>query len=359
MTKKWDLVVVGAGIVGITIAWMAKKFYNKNVLLVEQALANRGATAYALALRTPYYETIEMQRLTSKSKRLYESYIDVLNTGCSMDVPSFWIVPESEAEGLQSKLDSNSLKLASSSKINELSKFVPNLTIRKDEVLMYDPKDKIGSPTLTSELLLREFISLGGKFVEGVQYMGSFASMLGVNVRFFDGSETLTKHAVLATGPWMSSNFSRHPSRLVRTKKIVAFHIELTVGMGAPIVQWSEIDAFFAPDHSRNRYLISVCSDDWDVLPSGEGLSITEADRTKVTELLSEYIPCLIEKVEGGRVFCDGYASSGEPYIASDPNTSGLYYAGACGGAGYRLAPAIADEVMIMLEDGSLLKDDQ
>ena len=355
MTKSWDLIVVGAGIIGVTVAWMAQKFHRKNVLLIEQKLANRGATAYSLALRTPYFESATMQALVLKSKRLYEDNIDVLPECAPTRIPSFWIVQEADQDTLRSRLASDQLQVAWSAKQAELLKYLPGLHIRVNERLMYDPDDIVGSPIKTSEILLREYLHHGGTISVGVRYTSCLESSWGVNVLLSDGICLSGTHVVVATGPWMAREFSSYLLPPVRSKKIVAFHIHEVPLPGCPIVQWMDEDIFLAPEYARNRYLLSVCSEEWDVVPDDSSVSIRDADVAFARFFLSEHFPRFVSAVSGGRVFCDGYSRTSAPYVSRDPFTKGVFYAGGAGGAGFRLAPAIADDVLVLMGARSLM----
>ncbi|MCP3751804.1 FAD-binding oxidoreductase [Pseudomonas sp. SBB6] len=355
MTKKWDLIVVGAGIIGVTIAWMARKFHHKNVLLIEQKLASQGATAYALALRTPYFESATMQALVAKSKKIYEENIDVLPDSAPARVPSFWVIQEAAQDTLTRRLASDRLQVASRARQEELLRYLPGLQVGRDERLMYDPEDTVGSPIKTSDILIRDFLHEGGVIIEGVRYTSCLERSWGVNVVLSDGTCLSATHVVVATGPWMASEFASYTFPPVRSKKIVAFHIDEAPQQGSPMVQWLEDDVFLAPDYARNRYLLSICSQEWNVIPDDSRLSISETEAAYARRFLSQYFPRLMNTISGGRVFCDGYSRSSAPYVSRDPFTKGVYYAGAAGGAGYRLAPAIADDVLTLLGTGSLV----
>ncbi|WLI07437.1 FAD-dependent oxidoreductase [Pseudomonas sp. FP597] len=355
MSKKWDLIVIGAGIIGVTTAWMARKFHHKNVLLIEQKFASRGATAYALALRTPYFESANMQALVAKSKKIYEERIDVLPESASARIPSFWVIPEAAQDTLRRRLASDQLQVASRATQKELLRYLPGLQVSKDERLMYDPDDRVGSPIKTSEALLRDFLHDGGTIIEGVRYASCLEDSRGVNVVLSDGTCLSGTNVVVATGPWMAREFSSYLLPPVRSKKIIAFHIDEALRQGSPIVQWLEDDVFLAPDYARNRYLLSIRSNEWDVVPDDSRLSISETETAYARCFLSQHFPRFLNAIRGGRVFCDGYSRTSVPYVSRDPFTKGVYYAGAAGGAGYRLAPAIADNVLMLLGTGSLI----
>lgn len=355
MTKHWDLIVIGAGIIGVTTAWMAQNKFYKKVLIIEKKIANQGATSYALALRTPYYESAAMQALVVKSNKIYAEEIDILDECAPTRVPSFWIVQEGTEEKLRCRLACDQLQLVSCAKQKKLLRCLPGLQISRNERLAYDPDDKIGSPVKTSETLLREFVNDGGTIVEGVQFVTCLECSQGVKVVLSDDTFLTGTYVVIATGPWMAREFSSYLLPPVRCKKIVAFHIQEAPSKGASSTQWLDEDVFLSPDFYRNRYWLSVRSNEWNVLPDDSKISISQAEVDFAQRFLSRYFPRLLNKIKGGRVFCDGYSKTSSPYISRDPFTKGVYYAGAAGGAGYRLAPAIAYDVLMLLGTRSLI----
>jgi glycine/D-amino acid oxidase-like deaminating enzyme len=63
----------------------------------------------------------------------------------------------------------------------------------------------------------------------------------------------------------------------------------------------------------------------------------------------------LAEHGNSGRVFCDAYSPDRQPVIRPLDAAGRIVFAGAAGGSGYRLAPAIASETADVLHRSSMV----
>lgn len=99
----------------------------------------------------------------------------------------------------------------------------------------------------------------------------------------------------------------------------------------------------------RKQWLFSFSSPEWDHKPGGENLRIASSDRELAASVLDRYLPGFMSASRGGRVFCDAYTPEGVPLVASYPEHPALVVAGAGSGAGFRLAPGIAERAMEMV----------
>lgn len=164
------------------------------------------------------------------------------------------------------------------------------------------------------------------------------------------GHEVLARRVVLAPGPWIGHRaWADLLAPLgMRVKKIVAAHIEATPAPDDPMTILHDEDAFLLPLPERGHFLFSYTCDRWDVSPDDAGLFLEPSDLGQARAVLSRYAPHLAARCTSGRVFCDAYGPRREPVVAE--LRPGLVFAGAAGGSGYRLAPAIAAETVAALD---------
>ena len=72
MNKTYDLVIIGAGVIGTTIAWMARgKYPDWNIALVDKSMIGQGASMYSACLDMPFGHTELRRELTRKSRKWY------------------------------------------------------------------------------------------------------------------------------------------------------------------------------------------------------------------------------------------------------------------------------------------------
>jgi glycine/D-amino acid oxidase-like deaminating enzyme len=152
-----------------------------------------------------------------------------------------------------------------------------------------------------------------------------------------------SKHVVRATGPWLDLQAARAPDSDLRTKKISAFHVDLTPADDDPAIVFVEEDAYLLPDAGNRRWIFCISSQTWDVEPSRSRLALDADDWALAERTLCRHAPELLDHCRGGRVFCDAYTATRLPAIARDPQSARSVHALGCSGSGYRFAPAIAE----------------
>ena len=86
---------------------------------------------------------------------------------------------------------------------------------------------------------------------------------------------------------------------------------------------------------------------------------LTPAHLAEGRELLDRYAPRLADHCASGRVFCDAYAPGGVPLVRALTDDGRLVFAGAAGGSGYRLAPALAHQTVRLLSTQSPSRPDR
>lgn len=208
-------------------------------------------------------------------------------------------------------------------------------------------------PRLAQELALQ--LRPEVTFAEGVAVTGLVADDEGVTVECGTGTRLTADAVVLAPGPWLSAPAWRDlitPLRL-RVKRIAALHIPLPPGAGDEVVVFDSDDSFLLPLAHRGHWLFSYCCPEWDVDPDRLVAGLTAEHFGQARALLRRYSPALAAACNGGRTFCDAYAPHGEPVVAPLDAAGRIVFAGAAGGSGYRLGPAIAAEAVDLLAQRS------
>jgi glycine/D-amino acid oxidase-like deaminating enzyme len=188
-------------------------------------------------------------------------------------------------------------------------------------------------------------------FCEGVAVTGLVPGRDAVTVRCGTGALLEAGGVILAPGPWLAAPAWRDllaPLGL-RVKRVVALHIGHKPGPADEAVLFDSDDAFLLPLTHRGHWLFSYYCRDWDVDPDGPVSALTAADISEARQILRRYSPALAEACTGGQAFCDAYSPAGEPVVRPLDEAGRIVFAGAAGGSGYRLAPAIAAEAVDLL----------
>ncbi|WP_051400168.1 NAD(P)/FAD-dependent oxidoreductase [Haloechinothrix halophila] len=171
----------------------------------------------------------------------------------------------------------------------------------------------------------------------------------GYRLTLSHGAELRARQVVLTQGPWVNRPpWTELTATLgIRIKKIVSVHVDVTPRPDEELTIFHGEDAFLLPVHHRGHLLFSYTCDEWDVDPDSVVTGLAPGDLTTARAVLGHYSPWLADRCRSGRVFCDAYSAAGAPVVAE--LSPGLVVASAAGGSGYRLAPAIATEVVAAL----------
>jgi glycine/D-amino acid oxidase-like deaminating enzyme len=209
-------------------------------------------------------------------------------------------------------------------------------------------------PRLTQELaaLLRPRVTFTeGVAVTGLVPGGGADGDPNITVECGTGARLTAAAVVLTPGPWLGAPAWRDliaPLRL-RVKRIAALHISLPAGPDDEVVMFDSDDAFLLPLAYRGHWLFSYSCPEWDVDPDSLVTGLTAAHLSQAQAVLRRYSPALAGACAGGRTFCDAYSPDAEPVVEPLDAAGRIVFAGAAGGSGYRLGPAIAAEAADLL----------
>ncbi|MET9608539.1 FAD-dependent oxidoreductase [Streptomyces sp. NPDC006512] len=333
-----DVAVIGAGILGVlTAREILARDPGATVTVLDRDMTGSGATRRSAGLHFPRGANETVRTLAAESQRFYED----LRTA-RPDLPihplGMTVLAPEQAEDRLREVYLPEAKLRWTA---ELPPRVPALPAgfgawEGDGCQYADVHD------LTQRLAagLRPAVA----FREGVEVTGLAAGPGGTRLTLSGGATLDAGHVVLAPGPWLAAPAWRELVAPLgaRVKKIVALHVELPPAPGDRAVVLHTEDAFLLPLHHRGHWLFSYTCQEWDAEPDTVAPALTAGHLREARALLTRYAPALAAHCRSGRVFCDAYGPDGAPVVTPLDPYGRLVFAGAAGGSGYRLAPALA-----------------
>jgi glycine/D-amino acid oxidase-like deaminating enzyme len=345
--EPFDLVVVGAGIVGTLAAAQAvRRHPDWRVLLVDRALIGGGATRYSAALCIPFGRDEEHRRMERESERFYRDLRAELPGLPIRDLPGFVVAREGSLEEARTRCTAGDLREVPA---ETLASTFPGLSLAADERLLGSLEGSYALPgPVTSALALRATVW------EGVEITGARPEGDGVELATADGRAIAARRAILAPGPWVLGGPGGDLARGagVRVKKVVALHLDLCPEADDPVLYFFDADAFLLPVVERRHWLFSYTCQVWDYAPEGPH-RITQEDRENGLAILARYCPAFAARCTGGRVFCDSYGPRWVPVVTASAAAPRIVLATAGSGAGYRLGPAIARQALDRVTSGA------
>ena len=342
MSRCWDYVVVGAGIVGLTIAqYLRRRDPTGSILVLQRGRAGDGASRYSVGLHFPYGRTEERRRLSELSHREHSERFANTTYPYFTAVPFVGVVKRDNA----------------GARISEFHAPVREETDPKIALGSLAPSLRTGDHTLLSveECHYADVGRLCGLLADGLRrndraeiWEGAPIAEIApgpadVVLQLSYGETVRAAQVILAIGPWVRERPFDHLLREldIRVKKVVALHVNRLPKKRDAAIFFLDEDAFLLPMYEAGYWVLSYTSTKWGVSPAAT-LEVTREDRQEALGVLDQYLPELTAACHGGRAFCDAYTSEPAPVVRRLVQYPRVILAGAAGGSGYRLSPGIA-----------------
>ena len=212
-----DVVVVGAGAVGLAVAWRAAQCGLRVTVLERAGKAGAGTSSVAAGMLAPISETIAtelpLMRLGLESVNMYPQFVEELQAATGMD-PGYLRCGTllaardgDEAESLARELELRQTLGLTVHRLlaSEARRLEPALapTLR---LALEIPDDHAIDPRKLTAALAQALTAAGGELRLGAPVNGVTTSGDRITgVRLDDGSEVPAGNVVVAAGPWSSA----------------------------------------------------------------------------------------------------------------------------------------------------------
>lgn len=333
-----DVAVVGAGILGVLIAReILARDPGATVTVLDRDMIGSGATRRSAGLHFPRGADDTVRTLAAESERFYAD----LHTA-RPDLPIHplgmtVLAPESAEDRLREVY-------LPEAKLRWTTELPPAVTALPPDFGAWEGDGCQYADVHALTQLLAAELRPAVSFREGVAVETVAAGPGGARLTLTGGATLTAGHVVIAPGPWLAEPAWRELVAPLgaRVKKIVALHVEVPPAPGDRALVLHTEDAFLLPFHHRGHWLFSYTCQEWDVDPATVDPALTAGHLREARALLTRYAPGLAAHCRSGRVFCDAYGPGGTPLATRLDPYGRLLFAGAAGGSGYRLAPALA-----------------
>ena len=238
MAKRFDLVVVGAGIMGMASAYHLKRNNPGKEILVVDRLSGpgQGNTGRSNAMFRNTFSSTDNQVLSNSSIDFYLHEQTEMGADLGLQMIGYlWLMDESQlsrSEPFLSSMESNGIEIRRLS-AGELKRLLPSMEIKlssNEEASLMGLQDVAGGifgprcgrldPDKLVRFYEREFSRMGGRFafnthvealvvgpvkslgIEGEPFVWQEHKVQGVRVNASAGGEILAETVVLACGAW-------------------------------------------------------------------------------------------------------------------------------------------------------------
>lgn len=342
-----DIAVVGGGIMGTMLAWFAaQRWPSWSLRLIERHRVGGGASAASAGFDAIESAHPALRDLALRSRALYGTMSRRIRAAAVRRVRTLWVVPGTEtATFVQrfagTRLCDGSVRLVAAS---ELPRGFERL---HDERVFATTSDGYAQPGAICRDIVETLRREHADFMlrEGATVVAATPQTDGCRLELGDGSTLHARHAVIAAGADLAdANRSGWPRLRLRRKKVAMLHLDVAPDPGAQAVVYGARGAFFLPRSDRGQWHFGYTLDSWDERAARTPDRLDADELALGRQLLGELGPDWTTRVLGADVACDAYAENGVPLCcaASAP----LYVIGAGSGAGYRCAPALAEQAV-------------
>jgi len=356
-----DVVIVGGGVIGVSIAYHLARMGAGKVVLLERSQLAAGATGLSSGLVRMHYDNPLEAEMAFKSLPAFRDFDDVIGGDCGF-VPNPFVrtVQPGNLDALRANVamlqelgvDTRLLERV------ELAEMAPYLAADDIPLAAYEPASGYADPHLTTTGFARAARRHGARIAQGVEVRGIEREGGRVTAVQTPAGRIETGVVINAAGPWgglvaamagisVDVTAIRHQVAIVETPAAVPWpHLIVIDGLH---------NTYFRPETGRltlvgashdNQVISTDRLDDY-----GEGLD--PGARYRVLEHLCARVPAMATGgVRKGHAGIYAKTMDGHALLGPAPGLEGFYCAVGFSGHGFKEAPVVGQAMAELILDG-------
>ncbi len=363
-TIHMDVVVIGGGITGTSIAYALVRRGVRNVLLLEQRMTAGNTTRGAFGIVRTYHASRVMVSVARRSLRLYEQFEEETGGAAAFTRTGLLVVvPTGEQEmleanvGVATHLGSNVRILATGDAVHAVE---PRINLDGVAAAAYEPGAGYGDPVQTSAAFALRARDLGAQIRQGIRILNVDSTGDPGNRRITgvltDGGYVHTGCVVNAGGMWGPTVSEMVgvalPVLSYRYLGVVLRHPP-SFGVAHPITLDLVNGAVMRPSGPRLTLVGPLGAVAEDVVPPGWDDPRTDPSAAPEyqTVLRRRYPELATATVQAAWATSHDVSPDWYPIVGPVDGVEGYYCALGLGGYSFALAPAIGEMVARLITD--------
>jgi glycine/D-amino acid oxidase-like deaminating enzyme len=354
-----DVVVIGGGVMGTSIAFNLVRRRAGRVVLLEKATVCSGTSAKSSAIVRTHYTTRPTAQMALLARGIFERWADEVGGESGfVRTGMLFVAPAESRDRVERTLRMNQEVGIEASLIgpDDVRQISPHLRIPEGAAVVWEPRSGYGSPHEVASSFARRFTELGGELRQSTLVTG--IDTHGGRVRGVDTpeGEIAAGHVVIAAGPW-----ARPVGRLAGLELPVTPSRESIVTL-RPTFDWSPLHPVTG-DLANEVYLrpetggLILVGNTRDTLAPGDpdayedrpGAEHTTEVLTRLTRLMPGASSAAIT---GGWSGMYEVSPDWNPIMGTAAGVSGLHYAVGFSGHGFKLSPVVGILMAEQVLDG-------
>jgi sarcosine oxidase, subunit beta len=357
MTDTADVLVIGGGVIGTSIAWALSARGVKRVTLVEQGALASGASGRSSAIIRMHYTTEANARLALASLPLFTHWGDVFG-GAPVFTPSGFmaLVGGGDVDALGRNIAMLQRIGVKTSRLTreDINELQPMVALDDLGGAAYEPDSGYASPADVVEGFARCAGRHGARMLAWTRVtrlVRHQSRVIGVETsrgRIDAGA------VIVATGAWTGPLCRAAGVEVpVRPQAIDTVVVRRPPSLAAPHMTVIDhvLGTYFRPESGTMTLVDVPCSEDIDPDAPSSGVASEAPD--VAAQLLIQRFPAMADAcfIRGYRAF-DGYSPDHHAILGPVEGLRGLYLATGFSGSGFKLAPSVGTCIAELVTEG-------
>src|SRR5262249_3278073 len=203
--ERADVVVIGGGVMGTSIAFHLARRRVGRVILLEKNTICSGTSAKSSAIVRTHYTTPTTAAMALMARRIFEHWADEVGGESGFVKTGMLVIgPPAARETVERTLAMNRGLGIEASLIDagEVRRLGPQLRVPEDAAVVYEPHSGYGNPHDVASSFARRFTELGGDLRQSTPAVGIDVSGGRVWSVTTPRDTIATAQVVIAAGPW-------------------------------------------------------------------------------------------------------------------------------------------------------------
>ncbi len=350
MNKTADILIIGGGVIGCSLAYNLAKQGAKNVTLLERGDICSGGTAKSCAIVRTHYSIQANLIHAVESLKIFANFPDVIGGDAGFHRTGYLILgPEEHRQPMETVFKTQNehgidTKVLSPAEARQLH---PLVQVDDVGVIGYDSLAGYCDPYLVTTSYANRAKELGVKVLTDTPVTG--LQLNGTKTVQTPQGDFESPIVVIANGPW--ANFTAKTIRL-KFSYVVSRHKVITLKINRPYEpQWPIVKDLTTPDKLYFRpetggVVLIGTGDHGDPIEDPDTLTdhVDMAHVERIGGLIARRMPAFAQaEFTAGWTGPYDITPDWNPLVGQVPEVEGLYVATGFSGHGFKLAPTIGE----------------